>query len=1651
MSSPNTFGSGSGGKVRAARRRAAGHQRSKSLAPTPRILAHEAEVFDFGRRGAAGQRTKAGSGLQRARSNLRSHGGVRRRSLPNARAGFSESSADELLLSDSEMRPFQRVPSTESMGAGGGASGAPTAPGVSSPAGSTIDGAVPGSGKLDLSVEFKVHIEHGRCCLHALPRSALDSGPIAQSPGVPPPVSSLLSEDVYADFILPSISCTSVLSSSSLAGPSGASVPREEILVLLDLSAPPVVLNPSILLFAEEVAIELEKIKQREAQAQANAAAEGTTATTEAAAAESLAAAGMASATADTAQSPRGMRRNAARGVATPAPSATAQPASTSSAPLSAAAATGNPDLEQDTPQYPSPSESSTAPSALSSFLSACASAGRSITLNVRLRHTLLKLNCMPVHEGVVLQFGSKRSIDLCISVAQLDQARLGLPVAVPYISATVNVPSLFLQLASSDDAGVGGSTDPTSPSHAGGPSLGSGGAPFLDVRCRHAKLHIFEAYNVRADQAPIRTVLFHMDSVSPALVSISSISTAVVFCKTWAAAGSGATKKPAAAATAAAPSTTSTAGGSTDDKSQALVPVSRSPSSSGAASSASTAVAKYTSNRASLYYFSLGLFETEANMFDVSDVANRCSATMSRMALRVLDVGGTFPAGCYPLMATLSTRELAFVSEPELDGLDGSFLAPKGMRIDFARLPLSSVQRSDFDFFRPTHPLSDDEEEDAAGGEGDQGDGAQEDRVSEDDRAFEDDDERRSEFGGSQDGSQYSSRLNDRFSERSWSSESVNGDATDDLEDEAHDSFDDSRMSRPRRRSTRRSRSRSRSRAFGNGGEEVSAPPVPLMMSRRRKRMVNLMALSLSASTARFSLQHGRVQLVSADTAPLRASLLDWWEERQGVGFLQRDGDWAVRLALDLGERLKLEASSRAAPYALEMLAALLKFVQTELGRVRLHRLHALRHAVVAARTRREVIQAKLLAAASAAQSAREPLASAGTRASPDSAGNTTATRLSRLHATRDADPYHINAPMATTRSATPTVQPVPDAVLNAPPAPAALVAGLFSVHGRIVELRLSSAEDLGRELTLVEVVELSVSLARQPLFSEQQIKEQQMLLELRRKRVQIAQHQHAVPQYHSAHRDSIVGLMPMSPTGGGPSLVAVAAGGPLSPHGLSDPFDVSHIRTEEELSVALALVDEEDDPLRRLAKRSSQTLPYRGGLLQPFVPLDLHRTLLLDVGGHYKLEQPETGNWLWQVDPAAASASSAAARLSSRVGATGPGVYVSRLTQARLGGVDSEADELDHALRVPAFVLEMETLDALQSPRLQARFQAQWDKSITVSLDVRLYKFLQQMLQAFTTRVEKAKAQVQRQRLAAEAQAAALRSKQEEEQQQQQQQEAATSLVVSSAEPVGPSPLLRSAAAAAAEKARTVRFRLEAPKAQTGGASVAASALSPPSADTPQSSRTPPPPESIPRGSPGSSAVAAAAAVTSPQPGHGRSASERVRDSSSLSAASLAAPSSASAGSSPARPLTPASGGSAASPSPTAAATSPSSAVPPAPRLEKEFERDFFFDLGNPQLHVLDSSASGIGVKKILDLWDSLSSDKQQTADRNGGTTGSGSGATYSSASLRRGGVGSSKTTSKEEQVIPAATHRLTMALDALLLSCADASRAIDRMFEG
>lgn len=1247
-------------------------------------------------------------------------------------------------------------PISPPMGGGGGGGG-------------SADGTTTSTSKFDLNVEFRLQVAHGRCCLHALPKSSQDGLPL--SPPSPSGSSADPNEDVYADFVLPSIVSTLILQTS----------PKEDLLLMVELSMPPLTINPTMMHFLEEVRAQMDSVERARANAsKGDDDTEHTTST------------------------------NGANSTPSPMPRTTSF-----SSPIKPSLPDFDGGVGAGASIPPIPVDAPT--SLLTSFLHSCGAASRSITVNLRLKHTYVRFNCLPMNDHVYLQFGTKRNVDLCFTVTTLDQVKFGLPVSIPYLSCTLNVPLVFVQLGLLHSSAASRST---SAALVTGPT-------FLDLRCRHLQAQVIEAVNIRSDAAPIRTVFIRAESISPAVVTMNVVSALVVFSKVW-------------IIHSAAQST----GGSHGDDED--TPSSPSPPTT------STAMVP-SSNRAAYYYVSLGKFDAEVNMLDVSRVQNKSTLTVSRLCGRLLDIGGAFPHGCHPIMATIDTDEITLAVEADADGIDGTLQCAQGVQWRFCRLPLDAVHQTSFDFFHP--PADVDAEYSGI-----------------------DTDTDRDEFlarGATSDLSGSSRHTTD---EDGWSDAASVA--------ETVDAFlaDERRTPSPTKRARRAMRS-----GVGTG-----------MTSRQGKRMVNMMEFHLRDLTAQFHLNHGLTPLLLVHSALTQVSLLDQWNDRvDGVGYVIDDGDWCVKLYVDIGDRLSVESSSRAIPHFLEIVTQLIAFTQTEFKRIELPKEDNTRTPF--GRLRRLRV-------------ARE--------------------RVDHVHA---ADELRDEIRATHTRKRTSDERPAASSSASTLLSPTSLRAGLLSLRGTFVELKLGS-DVIAREFVCIEVHDFSVSLQRSLFYSASQLKEQSQLLQLRRKRQSLSA---------LAHRDSVLFGSP----GGLPPTIAVA--------------DPETITTEEDLATAMAALDDETDPLKRLKKRSSES--YRGGLLRPLTPIDVYRTLLIDIGQHRKIPN-ESGDstkagYLWVPEPHFAPSHS----YVSQLGAIGPGIYVSRLSQSR----DRTSDDMDHIFRIPGFVLEMETLDPLEQSSLRSRFLTFWDKTITVAIDVRVYKLLYSMGTAFANHLNRALVQVERQ--AAEAQADATKAIKAAAMAAEADSDSNTDRDESDAR-VRSSSRQRSTAAtsslAVPTTKRSVRFNL------VDSASPRSDRSAVPAEKGAKSSSLMPPPHTSPRV-------------------HQRSPSVRVNQTADPAASSQLYTSDASPSSSPS--LSP---------------------VPVAPKLHKPFAPDSHYDLNNPSIHVLDhAGTAGISVRRIIDIMQSVN------------------------ANLK---------SKEEQQFIPGATHELTEALDRLLDSCVQVSRAIDRSLE-
>lgn len=1321
--------------------------------------------------------------------------------------------------------------------------------------------------KLDVSIEFRLSIGHGRCCLHALPSSAASS---PASPSSPPSSTSSSSssssssnvdvDSVYADFVLPSINCTLVTVSQA----------AEEILLLVDLNLPPITINPSILLFMEEVKHEMEDIHIKQHQP----------------------------------AQPQQRASRSASDDAHPTQASTAPFNTQSSDPSRLIVDTDTAAVawhgfgasdegghrKEDRESSPSDmANASAAASALFPFVNTFAASGRGLTVNVRLKPTYVKLNCIPYDDSVHLQFGSRRSIDLCFTVTALDQAELGLPIVIPYVNCTLNVPAIFLQLArlphsssllssprSSLTLGAASSTGAFSASASSSSSSSTSASTFLDVRCRHLKVHWMESYNIRSDGAPIRTMLLSMDSVAPAIITMYAVATALAFCKVW------------------MPNDNETHDNQTETQPTHDHNQQRQASQTSQQLDVSSSMPSSIMHPRAAFYYCLAVdkIEMEVNMMDVKSVNNRSTFSLSGLCGRVLDQGGVFPVGCYPLMATFSTGQLVIAAEPDLDGLDGSFICHRGVELRFCRLPLHTVMADrrnggadSFDFF--STPM--DEESD--------------------------DLQRTKDPSGYDDG--------------------YDSDVGVDSDVASQDGWMDRRAS---------SRYRSRSSSFSSQASSqrhstsYESDSKSGLMSRQGKRMVNMLSFLLSESSARFHIQRaqGRVDLLQTSAGDMSMVVMDVWNERvDGSGYIKDDGDWSIKLLVDTGERLMVEASSQTFPYLLQLFTTLIEFTQSEFKRVNIQTQHY--QQVFEQARRKKKKKKRQLGAHERVDST--PMAASPIKAGRASSDDTKSKGVMSKSSNVRLEPFNAQPSTLGTSSAAaastplqshPSFSTAHSSSPSSSSSPSRSFGGLIRVSGLLIELKLSSPSELGRDSIVVELVDCSVSMQRTLLYSKQQMQQQTMLQQVRMKRQLKIQQMKERQENELRDGDGIMPLFndALTPTAlrtpDVGSMFAGSASVSLSPRsgGSISPTLTSCIRTEEELALALAVLDEETDPLKRLANRQIlQSHIGESDALLPFIPLDIHRTLLIDVGHHRRVDRtadatrPAGYTWIPDEDAVDVRQRSFAV---GRLGAPGPGIYVSRLTasiaastsaSSTPSSVDMDVD-VDHIFRIPGFVLEMESLDEYSSSLLKSRFLTFWDKSITVGIDPRGYKFLQTMMQAYTNKWDLAKQHIQdAARMATQTMRIGVAEEEEQDEEKGEHH--------------------------AGETTENPSLSAEAVNATIDAAD----------------------------------GVETSNGTTPNQLGRSASAS-----------ASSASASASTSSSRPSKGLDPVS----------------------------------YFDLNNPQLHVLDSSSSGISVRKILDV---LHVDA-----------------------------------AKEEQILPANTHQhITLTLDLIIDACKDITRYIDRTFEG
>ena len=466
--------------------------------------------------------------------------------------------------------------------------------------------------------------------------------------------------------------------------------------------------------------------------------------------------------------------------------------------------------------------------SSLFGFLSDSSLAQRAFTITLRVRPTSLSFRCNPANEWVFMKIGTNRPFDVAVSSAtfQLPNTASSLPA----ITVTAHLASMFAEM---------GSDEPSDTSQ------------FLYVRLHHARLHFTQAYNLSltSPALPTRSAVFSIDHLAPGKVNVSACSNLLIFMRSWSLDQYGADTQP----TATAPSQAANDG-------------------SPAVSFEQRAVTPLASEQQPMLYLllSIGKVRVEANMLDIENVNNRAILSLSRFSLRCVDLGG-LPAAPRPFLLSAEMKEIQLESQPDLDGLEGTLMCQKGVKVRLLRLPLAVA--------------GDEDEED---GEDEQETWALARRRRRRTRSFMgDDDSEYSDYAASPAGYYDDDHFSYGFSTQAATQLS------------------------PHKRMVNKL--------------ECLIQPIHLRFAVAGGR-VELLKGHTSLITM-------SVQDQFYPTAPLE--LFDGRRTSSGRRERSRwSGRWVTQSDIDIGERLVLAASSHAIPYFIDIITLLIKFLQHEISK---------------------------------------------------------------------------------------------------------------------------------------------------------------------------------------------------------------------------------------------------------------------------------------------------------------------------------------------------------------------------------------------------------------------------------------------------------------------------------------------------------------------------------------------------------------------------------------------------------------------------------------------------------------------------------------------------------------------------------------------
>ena len=292
--------------------------------------------------------------------------------------------------------------------------------------------------------------------------------------------------------------------------------------------------------------------------------------------------------------------------------------------------------------------------SSLFAFLTDCSAASRTFTVTLRVRPTSVSFDCRPGDDAVYLKVGTNRPFDvaICSSTALLPSSKTeNAPASTPLpsIAVTAHLASMFVEL--------GAATDVAS-SH------------FLSLRVHHARLHFTQAYGLHAMDAslPSRAAVFSVDHVQQSKLTVSACSSLLIWMRAWA----------------------------LDRFDHGAVPSADAASSPASlASSQPTTAPSLEALPMTYLLLAVGKVKFEVNMLDIEGVNNRTLLSLSHVACRMVNLGGS-PTEPKPFLLSAGVKELAIESHPDLDGLEGTLLCNRGFRVRLLRLPLAVAALED-------------------------------------------------------------------------------------------------------------------------------------------------------------------------------------------------------------------------------------------------------------------------------------------------------------------------------------------------------------------------------------------------------------------------------------------------------------------------------------------------------------------------------------------------------------------------------------------------------------------------------------------------------------------------------------------------------------------------------------------------------------------------------------------------------------------------------------------------------------------------------------------------------------------------------------------------------------------------------------------